>query len=300
MRKFDNAGVISMYTGELLEVFEEGITIRTDSESESSRKYFATKEQEDNKGGRINSYYKRQGSFIWNIHTTAQTLFPKIKAASITRLMFLSTYLGYNGYLIDKNNNPLDKGYANELVNISRREFQYFWKEMLDSGLLDYKDEKIYLNNDVFTKGQIPKDKIKKYSESGQYLTRIYVDGIRNLYNTATNASHKSLSYLFRILPYVNRRYNICCFNPLEEDKNKIQFMNIGNIADVVGYSKKNIYRLSNILFTPKFDIKGEQNSVMKYVGDTSSWKKSCHIFINPNIYYASSKWKEVKILGEF
>lgn len=288
-----------MDTGELLATYKGNVRVQTEEEIENSKKYFNKKDAEEI-GGRINSLYEKRGPFIWNIHSTAQQLFPEITPASLTRLMFISTYLGYNGFLVADSKRPLNKNDLEIYLNVDRRTFHRFWNEMTKAKLLNEYDGKIYLNEQMFSRGRLKKDKIKDLSEDGQYITRIYINGVRSLYNTATVNSHKTLSYIFRILPYVNQEYNICCFNPLEKDKDKIQVMSLGDFADIVGYDRAHISRLASTLFSPIFEVDGKMHSAMRYVVSDGFRKETYSMFINPCVYYAGSHWRDVEILCSF
>jgi len=289
-----------MDTGEMIASYEGGVRIQTEDEVESAKKYFEEKKPVGEKFGRINSLYEKRGMFIWNIHSSARLLFPEIKPASLTRLMFLSTYLGYDGYLVDGKKKPIQKKDLQDYLEIHRNDFSRFWRDIEPSRLIYEKDNKLYLDENMFMKGKLPKDKIKGLSENEQYITRIYIKGVRQLYHTATTPSHTTLSYIFRILPYVNKEYNVCCFNPLETDKSKIQIMSLGDFADVIGYDRTHISRLSKLMFEPTFKIDECLKNAMRYVS-TNGFNKEClSMFINPCVYYAGTHWSEVEILGCF
>ena len=289
--------IFNSETGEILAEFNDLITIQTDEDIRKRKEYF---EKKQNKEGRIKSLYEQNGNFIWNIHTTAKIFLPDIKDSSLTRLMFISTYLGYEGYLINDKKKALTKSNIFGLLKISDSEFRRFWKEMIDSKLLQVNEEKIYLNKEVFNRGNINSDYLKTLSEDQKCLTRIYIEGVRSLYETATLFSHKTLSYIFRILPYVSRDYNICCFNPLEADKCNLDRMSLGEFADIVGYDRTHISRLAKILFDPQFKTKDGMKSAVRYVVDKSLNKETYSMFINPKVYYMGNKRNEIEILGQF
>lgn len=289
-----------MNSGELLASYDEEIRVQTAEEVDSSKKYFENKRTETESFGRMNTLYEKRGGFIWNIYSGAKLLFPEIKASSLTRLMFLATYLGYDGYLVESKKLPIFRKDLETLLGIKQKECRRFWNNMESAGLMREEDNKIYLNENMFSRGSFSKDKIKSLSENEQYITRIYIKGVRSLYRTATKASHATLSYIFRILPYVNKEYNVCCFNPLEQDKHKIQPMSLGDFADIIGYNRTNISKLYKILFEPRFEVDGKSMSATRYVSTSGFGKETLSMFINPCVYYAGTHWNEVEILGCF
>ena len=300
MIKGKNLGIVSMDTGEMIASYEGGVRVQTEEEIESTKKYYESIKPMDQKFGRISSLYEKRGTFIWNIHSSAKILFPEIKPATLTRLMFLSTYLGYDGYLVDAKKKPITKNELQHYLEIHPSDCRKFWKDIETSKLMYESDGKIYLDNKMFARGKFPKDKIKDLAENEQCLTRIYISGVRKLYNTATVPSHTTLSYIFRILPYVNREYNVCCFNPLETDKSKIQLMPLGDFADVIGYDRAHISRLAKTLFEPIFEVNGTLKNAIRYVSTSGFNKDGLSIFINPCVYYAGAHWKDIEILGCF
>lgn len=274
--------------------------IQTEDEKNQKKEYYKKlkKKQEENKI--INQKYEEYGAFIWSIYNISEKTFPQLKPSNITRIMFLSTYLHYDGYLAFSKNKPLSKDDVFQLLKISQREFYNFYNEMIDNKIFYLKDDKIYINEKMFSKGKLDSKKTAEFIQDNKYITRLYIDGVRELYNKSTPRSHKTLSYLFQILPYVNRQYNIVCFNPLETDLKLVQNMRLGEFCEIIKYDKTHAKRLFTILFDPQFKIDGQIKTAMRYVVDKSFDKQTYSMFINPRVYYAGDKWQEVEVLGKF
>jgi len=261
--------------------------------------YIKQKTESKRKFKESRKYTKEYGNFIWNIYNINQQNFTGAKASDITRLMFLSTYLNYDGYLMFDNGKPVTKKNMNSLLKLSKSSYKYFCSRQSKENILEVKDDKMRVNPNVFEKGCLPKSRVAGWIQQNKYITRLYVNGVRNIYNKSSISSHKTLSYLFQILPFVNRQYNIVCFNPLEENLDNIKCMSLGDFCDTINYSKNNVRQLKNMLFNPKFEFNNKTTSAIRLVCDDSN---SLHdeIFINPCIYYAGDKWEEVKVLGGF
>lgn len=299
---YEDALLVSKKTGEVIGDYSNDVLfVQTKEQREQARKH-AEAESGKEKGEvkfTPESKYEHMGGFIWNIHDGAQTLYPEIRPASLTRLMYLSTFLCYDGYLKD-GRNAITKNMLILYLGVSKREYYRFWDEMSSSGLMCEADGKVYLNEDMFVKGSIKKDKIRDLSVQGKYITRIYIKAVRELYLTSTGQSVKTLSYLFRIMPYVNKEYNICCFNPLEEDLDQIQTMTLGDFADVVGYDRSKVDRLAKVLQRPTFEVGNKQKNAMRYVAAKDTTAEAYGMFINPRVYYAGSDWSKVEVLCAF
>src|SRR5699024_1832486 len=76
--------------------------------------------------------------------------------------------------------------------------------------------------------------------------TRIYINTTRMLYEGCNPKKHKSLSYVFQLIPFMNTEFNIICENPNEKDLNKIKKLNMKNICELLKLStdKKNMSRI--------------------------------------------------------
>ena len=287
-------------TGEVMDFEGKVVYVQTEEERTKTRDYFDQLKEREKQAKIINEKYKDFGNFIWSVYNINQQMFPNINASDITRLMFLSTYVNYDGYLAFKNKTKLDKDKMFELLNISEREFRNFYNSMLENNILYIQDEKYYISNKLFGKGKLNMTAIAKFSEDEKFITRLYIDGVRDLYSKSTPRSHKTLSYLFQIIPYVNRQYNIICFNPLEEELDKIEGMSLGQFCETIGYSSHNSGQLFKYLFEPQFMINGKETTAMRYVVDKGLDKSTYSMFINPRVYYAGNKWSEVEVLGKF
>lgn len=288
--------VIDPSTGEAMDFSQRTIYVQTEEERVKAKEFFKNMSKKKD----INSLYKNYGNFLWSIYNVSQSLYPNLKGSYITRLIFLATYINYNGYLSDSKNTPLTKKQMCILLNISEREFSNFYKCLFDQKIISENKDKYCINKDMFQRGELSPIDLATFAQGEKYVTRIYINAIRNLYNKSTIKSHKTLSYLFQVIPYVNRDYNIICSNPLETDLDKINKLTLGEFADIIEYNRSNISRLCNILFSPTFTIGNKELTAMRYVVDKSLDKSTYSMFINPRVYYAGTKWKEVEILGQF
>lgn len=239
--------------------------------------------------------------FVYYLHSRHSNILHDMQHSHITRLMYIATYLSYDGRLLTDWNAPMNKCHIERFLKLSKTSFYEFWEDMVKRGIFTEKDDGIYLNKDIFFKGDLTDKQVYRLSVDNIMVTRLYVTGIRKLYERSTPRSHKTLSYIFQILPYVNKQYNIICKNPLEEDYDLIEPMTLGEFADVIGYNKKNVGRLANLLLEPTFDIQEDEDvTAIRYVITKSLKKESMMMFINPRVYYAGDYADKVKALGVF
>lgn len=233
------------------------------------------------------------GKFVWLLFNYCQELFPEIGNADITRLLFISTYLGYDdGVLKLGNGIKIDKSKMQKLLNIGDTAFKQFWKSMMDNNIFIVETNKIMINDSYFKRGRIYTDE-----KIDANIIRLFVDGVRQLYAKANPASHKQLAYLFRIIPYINTKYNIVCSNPEETDIDKVEPLTMAELCELLGYDKNNARKLKAYFKSCTF---GEANlRAVRYVVDDSDIE-TWQMFINPKVYYAGDDYKQVEVLGGF
>lgn len=232
------------------------------------------------------------GNFFWMFYNINQNLFPMLGGATVTRLIYLATYINYNtGRISYDNGKPIDEDNILDLLRISKAQYFRFKKEVVESGIVTVKDDTFYLNIDIFKKG-----KLTFNHEGNETAVKMYINSIREIYETADVKSHQSLYYFYNLIPYINREWNIVCTNPFETDKSKIDFITLGEFADIVGYDKNHIKRLKKSLWDMRFN--NGKSLMVNFIAhpDDDKWK----IFVNPRIFCASSNVDKISILGEF
>ena len=211
--------------------------------------------------------------------------------------MFLATHINYNNVLIDKKNKPLSKPQIQKLMKLNKTQFYDFWKEMEKFHIIKEIDNGVAINDELFFKGNIDPDLFRGNPLDAPAITRLYINGVQALYKKATPSSHKSLSYIFRILPFVNRRYNVVCFNPLEEDADLVQPMTLLDFADTIGYSRDQIKRLMRTLQESTFEVNGHETKAVGFANINSFATEDSKIFINPRVYYGGDFIEDADIL---
>ena len=141
------------------------------------------------------------------------------------------------------------------------------------------------LNKDFFIKGSL-----KEMSDKRD-CTRLFCNFIQDVYDACDNIkSINQISYLYKLIPFVNRRTNIVCYNPKEQDPEKVYPITLGEFCDMIGYSRKNARRLVSDLLSLKCN---GQNLIGFFVTNLNqtSWK----IIVNPHIYYGGQNDKIYK-----
>lgn len=259
-------GTLNQETGEFTQIDGPG-EWRTYKQLESQAKYTANKEKQT-----FNS------DFTWIIFEYGKRLLPEINDKSLVRLIYLSTICDYDGCLPPKN-------VIKQKLKLSNKYWSVFIKDMIKNNIIIEKDNCLYLNRDFFVKGNL--QGLQKDADH----TRLFCNFIRDIYDACDNVqSITQISYLYKLIPFVNRRTNIVCYNPKEQDPEKVYPITLGEFCDMIGYSRKNARRLVSDLLSLKCN---GQNLIGFFVTNLNqtSWK----IIVNPHIYYGGQNDKIYK-----
>ena len=253
-------------TGEIKDFIGE---YRTQEQIDAQTKYVVNKEKQT-----FNS------DFTWIVFEYGKELLPNIKDQSLVRLIYLSTICDYDGVLPPKS-------VIKKKLKLSDKYWSYFFKEMRSNNLIleDEETGALCLNKDFFIKGSL-----KEMSDKRD-CTRLFCNFIQDVYDACDNIkSINQISYLYKLIPFVNRRTNIVCYNPKEQDPEKVYPITLGEFCDMIGYSRKNARRLVSDLLSLKCN---GQNLIGFFVTNLNqtSWK----IIVNPHIYYGGQNDKIYK-----
>lgn len=291
-------------TGEIFGMWDgaQAVTIRTVENYEKARARGETAQSKNDKLSTISKSYWDYGRFFWSMYDTATTLFGHLKPATLTRLMVLGTYMSYDNELVEDDGSAMTQLGVQNALGVSERMTRYILGEMKELDIITERDDVYTLNSAFFMRGRIKESDLNASFDDGKSVKRVYADGVRALYRAASRASVKKLCPIFRIMPYVNKEYNIVCFNPLEKQKHAIRPMSVGDVAELTGIERSHANRVQKALLEPEFLTECGMAKAVRYVSGNQLGVENHCLFINPRIYYGGSEEhrKEVDILGQF
>ena len=277
----------------------EGTKLTTPAEQERNKKFTELQDKRALK----KMEYQEYGNFVWGKYQVSQPYVEQLSGATITRLMFLATYMDYDGALVGDNyggkgnaRDYLTKIDIQKLLRLQDKTFARFWSELQDNQLIYEINDKVYLSQEMFARGRVNKKALSVMADKDYYITRLYSNAIRDIYTKSKTTTHTALSYIFRMIPFVNRKYNVLCFNPLEEDFSKIKYMTVGDFCDQVGYDRGNATRLFHELYKPTFVTEKGEQAAVRYVSGKNLRKESFYIFVSPRVYYAKTEYDRCQI----
>lgn len=257
---------------------------------ESQELYQERKEQEQKKNLRQKTN-KPLGDFYF-IPTSEQ--FTNIAPETVTRLIYLNSFVGYDdNKLMLTQRTPMKRKDLAEILNVSKSTISRFWREVSPTYITESDSGLIFSNNIIFKRGNI-----KNAKEYLQYQ-KIYISGVRKLYEATGRNNHRQLGYLFKLLPFINLEYNMLCYNPSETDIEKIELMSIADFCKMIGYDVAHLNKLMSIYRSIQFDVGGRYERFCAITYDGIN-KNNAKIFVNPHILYCGSNYNKAEILGAF
>lgn len=248
-------------------------------------------------------YDKELGGYIHMAYVKNELLFNKfgLDRASISRLIYLATYLDYNsnneGVLVKysqfKEIIPLTREEIFKMLGLSERAFIMFLEDVKSCKLLYVYDKKFYLNTDYFNKGDC--------NFNNKEYTRIYIDTTRNLYENSSPRNHKRLSYIFQLIPKLHHETNILLHNPMVvhiENENKMTLKDVCDFLKV-SYDKGNGRKILKELLKFNVKINGMTTYLFKYVTVEGYKSKNDYFVVNPQVIWSGNNVESVKNILE-
>lgn len=208
----------------------------------------------------------------------------------IIRFVVLCTYLSKDGY-IRYDSRKITKSRLIRIWNLKDSKQSKKTYEKLKEINYIYEDEEGYImvDNSIMTNGKIEGFKKLRKVENDLTYTRLFSKNIQDMYYSCEEKDRKQLANLFKLLPFVNFKYNVFCMNPQEIDKKKLILCNWKDLARLCGYEESNSARLKKDLMKLRI-----YDSLTIGMFTTANGNAIC---INPKIYYSDSDISEVKYL---
>lgn len=280
--------------GEIKEPDDGVLTYYSQSEYENrknfGRKHYAMKQQDESDyANNINE----GGNYVWHYFVPTEPNFDSLNNPTISRLVYLATYVNGDNYIAYDNGRILSRCQLQDLLKLGDTAFKSFLKEAKRYNYLTEDEYGFKINTNVFGKGKLQKNK-------DQRAAKLFIYSTRFLYENTTIDSHKTLAYMYMILPYVNLTYNVLCDNPWETDKTKIHKMSVDMLCERLGLDISHSKRFVNQLLKIQFpDINGDKRGVLVSVRAAKNDVIKEYLCVNPMLYsiYAN-KEKIAQITG--
>ena len=286
------------------EVFESDGTvyIETAEQRLQRQEYFKKQKEIEAKIQLMKKKYEEYSNFTWYFYRINEANLPNLPPVYLVRLIYLATYINYDNTLKRTLKSFITEKDLPKLLDISETEARRFVTVLKRENILlndvQRNQPVLKLNHELFAKGQLPKSFVNGLEENNLSFTRLYADGIRKIYKQTVSSKRKHLGYVFKLLPYVNKQYNIVCYNPDETNREEIHSIPSSKICELLGCDISHKSRLFRSLLKISFHSGKSIYSIMQYLTYSTEDNIEAMVLINPSIYYAGHNWDEVKILA--
>lgn len=205
----------------------------------------------------------------------------KVSDKNIAKIIYLATFLEYGtNRLIDSQpgrpTRPLlEEDIKYELGLKNKTSYKEFMQEMTENGIIILQDGYVYLSPFYFNKGtdELPQD----------YFGKIYVNTVRQLYKQVNTRQHKSLGYLFQLLPFID--YNYCVITAEPNTENALNYkLTKKDIAGLLGLNLEQYKKVEQQLLQMTFMFRENVYSVIGSVSIKTNKKQQFYV-VNPLIF---------------
>lgn len=252
---------------------------------EGSKDYLNYKKNQD----KLGQLTEELGGFYMLYYN--ESLFDgKVNIKHICRIIFLATFLEYDTNKLTQkqgraNVSLTEKDVKREL-NLDNKTYKSFKEEMVDNGIMTIQEDGIYLSFDYFKKGSSVQD--------GRHFSRVYVDTVRELYRQVNGRQHKTLSHLFRLLPFCDFEYNTVSSRP-NTDEALATTLTKEEIARLLNLDLKAYEKLETSLMSLKVTLLGDEYYIMGSVTFGRGREKKRFYVINPLIYNSGNDFESLR-----
>ena len=213
----------------------------------------------------------------------------RIDVKHICRIIFLATFLEYDTNRLVKRdgriNKPLTEKDIKKELRLDKKTYKSFKDEMLNNDIMTINENGIYLSTNYFKKGNVIQD--------GRNFSRVYINTVRELYHQISGRQHKTLSHLFRLLPYCDYEYNTISTKPNTEEALDTTLTK-EDIAELLNLDLKTYEKVERSLMDLKITIQGDMYYVIGSVTFGRGRDKRRFYVINPLIYNSGSSFDDL------
>ena len=272
-------------TGEIIPI-STGTKIQTKEEQEQIKRIMQIKQEKVDFEKFKN---EKCGEFFWSLYDVGQDYHPELSDDMLAKVIYLLTYLDYDKNILMYRKNstwalrPMKKNDVRCIIRLHRSKFDRFWEKLMGSGVISENENGELVVSDAFHRG-----KLTKKAKGDMAAIKIFSQAVRYMYERIDVRSHKYLAYIYRLIPYINLKYNIFCTNPLETDKFEIEPLTASELCEIIGIDgrRDNENRLIDTLFKLMFyDRNGDKLSVITVIKRIKNDEVCQYITINPQFY---------------
>jgi len=262
-------------------VFENVSYLKLESQVKNEKKYHKTT--------KVKREFKDEyGGFVFKTDTKkSKRVDDSITNSDLAKILYVSTFINYDNVIQTDDKRNMNKNDLKEILGVNKNIFYAWYNKMVKLKVIVESDTKLSISNGYVIKGEISGK--KRYN-------RVFINSIRDIYESNIGKKASTVGHIMRLLKYVNRYGNVLCWNPDEYDEEKVELMTIGQILPQLKEYKNNPklfmdtidqYRLSNgepiiVFFSTKSESSKQymmMNPSLTFSGKLDSMKSVRDIF---------------------
>lgn len=242
------------------------------------------------------SFLKNSGLFFWVFYRPSdERYYPLDSGQELTRLLLLGQHLREDGVLARNRVRPLPRSQVIRMLSSTTSVGRSLLRKWCSQGVLQECEEGFRVNPSLMQRGPTNRQEERERVKQCVRKMRVYNQSVSSLVELNGTAKCKSLSYLFQVMPMVNREYNILCDNPYETELEKIVPLSLAEITKRLHYYTEATAKVKQYLTEPEFMSSGVRQRAAAYTPLLGG-----SFIINPKLYYAGSSWAEAAGIADF
>lgn len=277
-------------TGETMEVKSEGVFM-TKEEKELRRRKALQSNIDGHRDLEFKLKKRAQGSFTVMLCNDFNNLYAEdVSSPTLNKLIYLSTFMGKDNVLMQEVHwdgnvqvgKPMTKEDIQNKLGINRNHFGTFWRECKKHNLITQDEEGNF---------RLPSDMFRFCNNAGinkkkTAMVSVFRHAVRYMYENTDEHSKRILAYLYRLIPFINLKYNVLCENPFETDEKKVKPLKLSQICEKFGIDASHQSRFITQLKKLKYEDKlGRKSSVITYRWIYLNDEEIYWVNINPSFY---------------
>lgn len=229
-------------------------------------------------------YMGRQDSFSFSDMETLHEVVAALTTAQCGYLLLLQCYVEYDtGRLIKPDGLPMTTADMQRVLMLTGRRRSTFYDFMTRAkaaGIIGG-TEHFYINPRYHFKG----------ASANRSVIRSYATAVKRAYNEVNAAD---LGLIYRMLPLVHMKTNALCANPFEPDPAQLRWLNVKEMAALIGVDEKTLIRR-----LPRMKFDGQYVIARIKLGGGKSREPLRFVF-NPNVFYRNTTKPDDTLVAMF
>ena len=238
--------------------------------------------------------YKEKSNLYWDygnfyFFKYNDEIFDQLEGADLVRVLYLASYMGYtkDGNKLIRGTRPMNKDSCYAIMRLKDRAFREFWNKCITFNIIEVDaGGYISLSSKHFLRGNVT----KKIAATSGEMIRINADTIKHLYQNTEAREHKRLSYLYRLIPFVEEESNIV-HTEAEVGSRVEKLPTRDEFCKMVGHTANTENKVRELF--DGFVVNSDGIDYRAVVIAVDSFTNKYRVTVNPLIFYKGNDYKK-------